>query len=92
MLNIILGNYTYLQRFLLHLYEIKNTQDEKERYSFNKLCDKKALALIPPNTEGQTDAILQEGFTISDAIKGNAINRINMIIDKWTARKDGDSI
>lgn len=91
MLNIILGNQENLFDFLQNLNDIKNNMDIDKRIMISKVnSESKIIDLEEIEKETRETIPLKNGISIKDAIKGNALNNINRIIDQWTERKEGD--
>lgn len=90
MLNIILSDRESLINFLQNLYDIKNNRDIDKRIMISKVnSESKVIDLEEIEKETGETIPLKYGISIKDAIKGNALNNINRIIDQWT-KKEGD--
>ncbi len=89
MLNIILSDRESLINFLQNLYDIKNNRDIDKRIMISKVnSESKVIDLEEIEKESGETITLKYGISIKDAIKGNALNNINRIIDQWAKGRE----
>ena len=77
-LNTVLNDYESLVVFLEHLHDIKANQHLDSRAMLVKTKSEIALTLLDKT------APKKYGFSIKDIVRRDALDKINMIIDKWT--------